>query len=137
LTRGTVDAATITEPFLAAALDRIRILADCYDAIAPRFTISVWFATADWVKKNPVAARAFAAAMRESNEWADTPANHAASGAILAKHTSISTSLLPKMARSSYGGTFEPAIAQPLLDAAVKYGSLAKRVSASDLLAGR
>jgi len=75
--------------------------------------------------------------MRESNAWADNPANHGLSGEILARRTKISPDLVQRMVRSSYGEAFEPVIAQPLLDAALKYGSIAKPMSAKELLAPR
>lgn len=134
LERGVIDAATISEPYLTGARDRVRVFASTYDAIAPRFTISAWFTTADWVKKNPAAAKAFVTAMRESNAWANKPENHAASGEILAKHTSISADIIPKITRATYGDLFEVALAQPLIDAGAKYHSLAKSMPAKDML---
>ena len=134
LERGVIDAATISEPYLTGALDRVRVFASTYDAIAPRFTISAWFTTADWVKKNPSVAKAFVNAMHDSNLWANKPENHPASGEILAKHTSISADIIPKITRATYGDIFNVALAQPLIDAGAKYHSLTKTAPAKDML---
>ena len=133
--RGTIDAATINEPFLTPAkIDKVRVLADPYDSIAPRFMISCWCATADWVKKNTPTAKAFVNAMRETNAWADVPANHERSGEILAKRRNIDPALMSKMARASYLAIFDPVVAQPLIDAAVKYHSLQKNYNVKEIV---
>jgi hypothetical protein len=73
------------------------------------------------------------AALHDAAVWGNNPANHAASAAILQKYTPFSSDLLPKMHRASYGEAFDPAIVQPLLDAAFEQKSLQKRVSAKEL----
>jgi NitT/TauT family transport system substrate-binding protein len=130
---GTVVAATPTEPSLSVALQKTQILAPVYSSIAPRFQISAWFATADWVKKNPAIARAFTQAIHDTAVWANNPANHPRSAEILSKYTKIPLARLSKMNRATYGLTFDPAMAQPLLDAAYKYHSLARPASAREL----
>jgi NitT/TauT family transport system substrate-binding protein len=131
--RGTVAAATVFEPFLTVAKEKTQVLGDVYTAIAPRFEISAWFASADWVKKNPAAARAFAQAMRETAAWANNAANHSRSAEILAKYRKIEPALLGRMTRATYGDSYDPALAQPLLDAAYKYHSIARPETARDL----
>jgi ABC-type nitrate/sulfonate/bicarbonate transport system substrate-binding protein len=131
--RGTVAGATTTEPNLAAALDDVRILGYVYDAIGNPLQVSGWFATEDWVRANAEPARRFVAALHEAAVWGNNPANHTASAAILQKYTPFSSDLLPRMHRAAYGEVFDPAIVQPLLDAAYEQKSLQKRVLAKDL----
>ncbi len=133
IARGTVAAATTTEPNLAGALDDVRVLGYVYDAIGNPLQVTSWFATEDWVKANPDVARRFVAAVRESAVWANNPKNHAASAAILQKYTPFSADLLPKMHRAQYGEYFDPATIQPLLDAAYEQKSLQKPIAAKDL----
>lgn len=133
--RGTVAAATIPEPFLTASLDKTRVFADVYTAISPRFEISAWFATADWVKRNPAAAKAVGEAMRAAAGWANNAANHAKSAEILAAHTKLPLAVLGKMNRATYGYAYDTTQAQPLLDAAYRYRSIARPEAARDLLA--
>jgi NitT/TauT family transport system substrate-binding protein len=132
--RGTVAGATTTEPNLAASLDDARILGYVYDAIGNPLQVSGWFATEEWIRANTDVARRFVAALHEAAVWGNNPANHAASAAILQKYTPFSSDLLPKMHRAAYGEVFDPAIIQPLLDAAFEQKSLQKRVAAKDLL---
>jgi NitT/TauT family transport system substrate-binding protein len=134
IARGTVAAATTTEPNLAGALDDVRVLGYVYDAIGNPLQVSGWFATEDWIRANTDVARRFVAALRESAAWANNPKNHAASAAILQKYTPFSSDLLPKMHRAQYGEFFDPATMQPLLDAAYDQKSLQKRIVAKDLL---
>jgi NitT/TauT family transport system substrate-binding protein len=134
IVRGTVAAASTTEPNLAAALDDARVLGYVYDAIGNPLQVSGWFATEEWIRTNPDIARRFVAAIREAAVWANKPQDHAASAAILQKYTPFSPDLLPKMHRAAYGEVFDPALMQPLLDAAYDQKSLQKRVAAKDLL---
>jgi len=134
IARGTVAAGATTEPNLAAALDDVRVLGYIYDAIGNPLQVSGWFATEDWIRANTDVARRFVAAVHEAAVWANNPQNHAASAAILQKYTPFASNLLPKMHRAAYGEVFDPALMQPLLDAAYDQKSLQKRVTAKDLL---
>ena len=131
--RGTVLAATPTEPSLSIALADNKMLAPMYSAIAPRFQISAWFATADFVKKNPATVLAFQHALHDTALWANIAANHPRSAEILSKYTKIPLARLASMNRSVYGVVYDPKMGQPLLDAAFKYHSLATPQSAGDL----
>lgn len=133
--RGTVAAATIPEPFLTVAKEKTQVLGDVYTAIAPHFEISAWFATAEWVAKNRATVKAFQQAMHETAAWANVPANRPRSAEILAKYRKLDLSLLSRMTRATYGDVFDPALAQPLLDAAFKYHSIARPEPARDLSA--
>jgi ABC-type nitrate/sulfonate/bicarbonate transport system substrate-binding protein len=75
--------------------------------------------------------RAFDAAIRETARWAN--ANHARSGEILAKYTKVAVP--PTMARVGYAEQSSPALMQPFIDAAAKYGVLHASFPASELLA--
>lgn len=133
VSRGTVAAAVTNEPSLTAALDEIRPIGDVYDAIGNPLQVTAWFATEDWVKNNPDAAKRFVSALHETAVWANNPQNYPASGAILQKYTPFPPELLQKMHRATYGETFDPAIMQPLLDAAAEQKSLPKRIAAREL----
>lgn len=133
--RGTVAAAVINEPSLTASLQSCcRVLANTFGSIGKEWQLNAWYATADWVAKNPALARRFAQAIRETAQWANRPANHAKSGEILDTYTPFPPELLPKMTRATYGETLDPKIMQPLLDAALKYKALATPVAPRDLI---
>jgi len=132
LASGRVDAAIIAEPFLSAAKGDARVLGDANAAIAPHYAITCWFATEAWLAKNPELARKYAAVMQQTARWAN--ANRKDSAAILARFSKISPEVLASMTRSYYGEARpDPALFQPVINAAVKYGTLPP-MSASDLL---
>jgi NitT/TauT family transport system substrate-binding protein len=131
---GTVAAAELNEPALTASFDQLRDIGSPYDAIGNPVQVTAWFATADWVKNNPDAAKRFVGATHEAAVWANNPANAAASGAILEKYTPFPPELLGKMRRAAYGEAFDPALMQPVLDASFDEHSLAHRANARDMI---
>ena len=122
--RGTVAAAVINEPSLTASQSCCRVLANLFQSIGNEWQLNAWYATADWVTKEPLLARRFAQAIHEAALWGNRPANHLKSGEILNKYTPFPPELLPKMNRATYGEMLDPKLMQPLLDAAVKYKAL-------------
>jgi NitT/TauT family transport system substrate-binding protein len=130
---GTIVAATPTEPSLSVALGVTEVLAPVYSAIAPRFQISAWFATADFVKKNPLTVRAFQHAIHDTALWANVAANHPRTAEILSKYTKVPVDRILAMNRSQYGVTYDPKMGQLLLDAAYKYHSIAAPQAAASL----
>jgi NitT/TauT family transport system substrate-binding protein len=130
--RGTIDGAILIEPYLSAALaaGNVRVLAQHYSAIAPRFMIGAYFARSDWVAAHPAIVRAFASAMAETARWAN--ANHAASAVILSQ--TINVPIAPNQTRTAYAETLDPAIIQPLLDAAAKTKLMKAPLAAAALL---
>lgn len=132
--RGTVAAAVINEPALVASTQGCcRVLANLFTSVGNTWQLNAWYASADWVAKNPALARNFAQAIREAAVWANNPANHAQSGAILSKYTPFPPDLLPKMNRATYGVALDPKTMQPLLDAALKYKALLAPVQGQSL----
>lgn len=132
--RGQIAAATIQEPSLTPALETTRELADPFDAFGKVTQISAWFAKEDWVKANPDVAKRFVAAMHDTAVWANNPANHEKSGAILQKYNGFPSELIHRMRRASYGESFDVTIVQPMLDAALDQHSISTHVDAKDLL---
>jgi ABC-type nitrate/sulfonate/bicarbonate transport system substrate-binding protein len=112
----------------------VRVLGSVYDAIGNPLQVSAWFATEDWIRADTDVARRFVAAVHDAAVWANKPQNRAASAAILQKYTPFASDLLPKMHRASYGEVFDPALMQPLLDAAYEQKSLQRRAVAKELL---
>ena len=133
LERGTVAAASLPDPALAAAVTAgtVRILGNNYDSIAKTFMITGWFATGDWLAKNPDVAKRFAAAMAETADWAN--ANHARAAEILFKYTKIDT----QKSHVRFAGRLSAAIVQPVLDAGAQYKMLDKSVTLGDLISTR
>jgi NitT/TauT family transport system substrate-binding protein len=134
LTAKRIDAAVLAEPSLDEALaGDARTIAAPYDAIAPEFLISAWFATTDYVKKNPDAVRRFSSAILEAARWANR--NPAKSAPILEKYTKVSVA--PTLLRVVYGERSNPALAQPLIDASARYKQLRAPFPATEIFVSR
>jgi NitT/TauT family transport system substrate-binding protein len=133
LTQGRIDAGTIAEPDLDNALHgtEARLLANSYNAIASNFLLGSYFTTKEYAAAHPDVIKAFASAMAETYRWANR--NHAQTAIILEKYTKQHAS--PTMPRVVYPERVTPAIVQPLIDAAAKYGALKAPFPASELLA--
>ena len=132
LTSGRADAGVISEPNLSVAVaSGCRVLAACHDAIAKQFVAGVWFSSGAWAKEHPDAVRRFRAVLTETAKWAN--ANHQESGRILEKYLKFTTP--SGMNRVTYAERLDPAEIQPLIDAAVKYGTVKSALNAADLLA--
>jgi NitT/TauT family transport system substrate-binding protein len=132
LGQGRIDATTISEPDLENAIKGpdARLLADSYNAIAPEFLLGAYFTTKDYASAHPEIVRAFASAMAEAYRWANR--NHAKTAEILEKYTK--QRVQPTMPRVVYAERLSPAIVQPLIDAAAKYGALKNSFPANELL---
>jgi len=119
LAQGRADAASVSEPFIAAFKGVGRVLSYAYDAIAPTFMISGYFTTNEWARANLDTVRKFQEAMRESALWAN--AHQERSLEILAKAAKLEPSQLTTMARAVYTDKLDPAMIQPMIDVAATY----------------
>lgn len=132
LQQGRIDAMAIAEPFATPAKAGARPLADTYDAISPHFIFTCMVADDAWLRAHADAATRFAAAMRRAHTWAN--ANQSASAAILLRSTKLTPQILATMTRTVFATSPDPQLIAPFLDAAVKYGMLARPISATDLV---
>lgn len=134
---GRVDAAALDAihyTTTAESADALRALcSSTLDAIAPNFAPSVWFATPDWVAAHPDAARAFVRVMRDTAVWAN--AHHPESARILAPYTGQTPAEIQKVVRVTYGTALTPALIQPAIDVAAKYGLIKAGFPASAMIA--
>ena len=130
LTTGRIDAAIMANPSYALALasGRARQAAFPNGAIAKRFMITTWFATRAWANANPDAVRKFAAALNEASAWAVK--NPDAAAAVLRKYLHTTT----QRAHEQHARSLDPALLQPLIDAAVKYNVLPKPLDVRDMI---
>ena len=88
LERGTVDAATLTDPMLTQVRPQIRTIGNPFDGLgSARVIVSAWFGTNDWIAQNPHIVNAFAASMREAARWANDSKNAKQATAIITKYT--------------------------------------------------
>lgn len=134
LETGRVAAAILAEPFTTVALSQGqgRVIGNASQTLGRRYVATCWFATPAWLQANADTARRLQATMLKIAKWAN--ANHADTQAIILKYTKITPEVAAKMVRTTYGETkITAAMLQPVIDLAVKYGSMAP-VSAGDLI---
>ena len=132
LKTGRISAAAMAEPYVSSAKSDIHILGYPMQAIAPKFSMTVWFASDAWLLKNPDLAKRFQTAMRRSAAWAN--AHPKESIAYLAAYTKIAPESLAKMDRSRYDENLpDPVQIQPVIDIAVRYGGFTP-VKADDII---
>jgi len=117
---GRVDAALISEPFMSVAAKNARVLVYGYDCIAKDFLLGAYFTTPQWAKDHADVVARFRTAMRQAAGWAN--ANPAKSGELLAKYTKIDPAVIATMTRARFGEQLTPALMQPLIDVAAKFG---------------
>jgi NitT/TauT family transport system substrate-binding protein len=132
---GRIDAGIMNQgnyPTLGKPDDPLRVIANAFTSIAPRFLSGAWFSTIDWVTKNPADARAFIAAMNETATWAN--GHHADSAEILARYLKISSSAVEANTRVTYASTVSAALLQPSIDVAAKYGVIKASFPARDFI---
>jgi NitT/TauT family transport system substrate-binding protein len=129
-----VDAAFVTEPVVSNALrlNSARVIGKPYDAIAPEFTISVWFTTTSWAKANPALVRRISSVFKQTSVWANT--HDADSAQILSGITKLPLAVVGGMTRSRFPESVSGRTLQPIIDCAAKYGYLQKSFPASELI---
>lgn len=127
LAQGRVAAASMEEPELSAAGNRVRRIGDGLDAIAKIFVTTSWFTTADWLAKNKETARRFSEAIFAAGSWA--MANPEKAATVLTKYLNFKEprSIQPFATKRDFGAM------TALLTTAAKYKFIAA-VNASDFV---
>jgi NitT/TauT family transport system substrate-binding protein len=135
LQRGTVAAATISEPSLSAALHdgQARLFADVYAVIAPEFANIVWFSTKTWLQANPATAKKFVAGIYATARWANT--HQSDSAGIIARVAKLDPSAVALMTRAYFATSNDPKYVAAPLDFSYKYGLLPRAVSTAEFMA--
>ena len=133
LSKGSVDAAFMPEPFLTqAAQQGLKIAAYPFDAVCSKpCLLTFWIARAD-VDANLVAR--FRNALQNAAVWANQDRNDAASAKILRKYVPIDAKVAAKMKRTSFGTRLRPVLAQPWLDVFAEFGVIPAGFKAIDLV---
>ena len=116
----------------------MRVLGDAYSAIAERFVFGAYFANADWAAKHADAVNKWVRVTYEAGVY--TNAHHAETAQMMADFTKIPLAVMQKIARieAATRATSDPALFQPLIDAAAKYKNIPRSFPARELyVAGR
>lgn len=128
-----VVATESAEPTLDRALQTGKFrLIPTFSAIAPTFLVSLWFTTKDFSNKNPEAVRTFARVVAAAAAYTNT--HHAETAPMMSALTKIPVADILRIKRAVCGSTLSPALIQPAITAAAKYGTLTKSFPAQELI---
>jgi NitT/TauT family transport system substrate-binding protein len=135
LDQGRIDMVVLKPPFLTVALEsgKVRVLGKPLDVIAPRFLVSCWVATVDYIAKNPDIVNAFAAGLTEAARYTNT--HQPATIDLVAAFSGQDPSLLGHGVRTVIAESITLADVQKPLDFAFKYGVIDQHYDAGPMLA--
>jgi NitT/TauT family transport system substrate-binding protein len=132
LTRGTIDAAVLPEPWLTQAKPRGALAARIFASVCAEPCLwTVWFARSD--VDRTLAAR-FRNAIQEAAVWANRKENVAAIDAILARKTKLPPNVIRRMTHSTFATRLRAKRAQAWIDVYKEFELIPQTFSASDLL---
>jgi NitT/TauT family transport system substrate-binding protein len=126
-----IDGAVMAEPFLTQAKD-VHIIADVNGALAQHFMLAGWIASEAWIRANPDTLARFQAAIKRTALWANTHRKEA--GDILLRYLKMDPEVAATMRMPAFAPTLDPALLQPPIDAASKYGTHRPPLAASDVI---
>jgi NitT/TauT family transport system substrate-binding protein len=133
LKAGRIDAASLTEPWLAAVRPDVRALGAPYESLGKEILLSAWIATRSWISANGPTLAKFVSAIHATAVWGNR--NQAAMLAMLEQMTKIEHGLTARMGRPVLGERLEPGLIQPIIDAGARYGFLPRAFPAAELIA--
>lgn len=133
LQKHIVDAGMLSDPFLAEALteESIRSIGSPFSAIAPRFMLNGWYARDSWVAEHRDEVKRFAQAVVAGQLWASS--NPQASGKVLLTIAKVTPAVLSRMVRATFAPRFDPALLQPVVNVAARFGLLTATFPAGNL----
>lgn len=131
LERGTINAAVLSEPALGAARGKVRSIGSPYDFVAKELMDGAYFARTDWLTQNPAVAKSFAQVMAQSAQWANDNPEKAA--VIRSKYTKLTIDPARPLV-IKYSEALDPAMFQPIIDAAAKYKAIPHSFPAGEIL---
>jgi NitT/TauT family transport system substrate-binding protein len=135
LQSGRIDAGGSGTPQLQAALDshNFRIFAHTYDAIAPVFMYSAWFAANDYISNGRSALTTFSRTERQAAAYVNS--HPAETVAPLAAFSNTPVDEIAKMTRALMATTLDPKLIQPVIDVCVRYKTIPSTFDATAMIA--
>lgn len=132
LQRGIVAAALLPEPARTDAINagQVRDFGDAFISIAPEYTTVVWFATKDWVDKNPETVKKLVKGLYAAAQWSNTHTKE--SGDMLAKAAKMDPAVIASMGRMYFATTNDKKYIEPTLALATKYNLLARPITVKE-----
>lgn len=129
-----VDAAVLTQPYLALALEtgKVKVLGLPYSAISSSFMFAGWFAMNDWATRNENTVRTFARVLAAAARYTNT--HHAETAPLLAAASKTPLSTIQRISRVDTATALDVAIVQPVIDAAATYQMIPQAFSAKEII---
>ena len=130
-----VDAATLSSPFLDAAVDsgKYRVIGKPYDAIAKRFVIASWVADSQVVSKDPQAYARFGQAFHEASVYSNSHLSDTVD--LVAQFTKIDPQVIAHSSRILDAEYLTRADIQPVIDFSAKNGLIDRSFDAEAIIA--
>ena len=127
------EATMLQEPQLAGALEtgKVRIYAPAYSAIADHFSTALYFVNADWGASHKPTVKKFLTATYKGATM--TNGHPGDTAAMMSDVTKIPLAVYQKMARPNASTKSDPALVQPMINVAAKYGMISRGFSANDI----
>lgn len=135
LRAGTVQAIVSVDPFTTIELEQggVRIIGHPFAAVAPNLPVGGFVVMEPWYKKNRELAAAFARATTKGINYIN--ANPDKRSAILVKYTGTKPELAAKLKfYPGFDALIDAKALQMLMDLAVKYGLVSKRLDVRDMV---
>lgn len=132
--QGRVAAAALVPPFVAHAVGagQVRVLANVFAAIAPRFLETGWFSTGDYAAKHRDVVLPFGKVMSTASSYVN--AHPAETASELSAFSGVPVASILEAGISFFSTSVDPRDIQPLVDAMAKYGLIDHRFDAADFL---
>lgn len=132
--QGRVAAAALVPPFVAHAVGsgQVRVVANVFAAIAPRFLETGWFTTSDYAAKHRDVVLPFGKIMSAASAYVN--AHTAETADALSAFSGVPAASIVDTGISFFSTSVDPRDIQPLIDAMAKYGLIDHRFDATDFL---
>lgn len=134
LATGRIDAGCLEEPEVQEAVDsgKVHVIGHMFDAIAPRFMYTGWFANMDFAVKNRAMLDRFRTAFRTATQYTNT--HKADTVDLSSKFTLIDPKTVARSVRVTAALTLDPKLIQPVIDACVKYKVIPATFDAKEMI---
>ena len=128
-----VDATFVVEPFVTAALkEGHKALFHSFEETAPDYTVATYFATQEYIEKNPEIVERFVRAINKSMEYAESHPDEVRD--IVTTYTKIPAALAKEMVLPHWAPDLHEDTIQLTIDLAAKYGFITEKPTLDDLI---
>jgi NitT/TauT family transport system substrate-binding protein len=135
LRNGRIAAGWVCEPFLTQDLQEMQVndLGASQNVAVPRFPVSVYITSQEYLKSNPDAIKRFQAAVAKSNAYAQAHLDEAR--AIIPTYTDISADVVKKMILPTWSTSYDTEAIQGVADRAAEFKLVPEKIDVSTIMA--